>query len=127
MMGTADKKKALIAKTKRKQIAVDGTLICDRLLAREYKKRWDNFDDEIEASIYAFCHDPNYVKPDNYSKQNYCCKDDNGYKCFHHRHNWFTTGSVKIQYHLYLESDHFRNLKQQILSVSIVIVILEEM
>ncbi len=37
------------------------------------KKRWNNFDDEIHASIYAFCHDAKCVRPDNYLKRSNLC------------------------------------------------------
>lgn len=78
--------------------------------SRKQQKRWDNFEEEIEQSIYDFCHDPNYVRPDNFSKQKYSCKDDHGLHCLHHRHNWFTVGTLEMQRNLYFESVHFDNL-----------------
>ncbi len=74
------------------------------------KKYWNNFDIEIEDSVRAFCHDPDYVRPDNYSNQIYRCTDDHGRPCKHQRHNWMVNGNTKEQLKLYYESIHFRNL-----------------
>ena len=61
-------------------------------------KRWNNFDDEIDDAVHAFCHDPEYIRPDNYSKQTYCCKDDLGKACKHQRHNWMISGDINFQH-----------------------------
>jgi hypothetical protein len=76
----------------------------------ESKKHWNNFDEEIEASVYGFCHDPEYVRPDNYSKQKYVCHDENGQHCKHQKHNWMTNGTKIDQYELWLESRWFQEL-----------------
>lgn len=116
IMKTTNKKPAIKGKFIRRQME-NG--ICqsfvENCLGSRRKKRWDNFDEEIEESIYAFSHDPNYVRPDNFSKQKYKCTDEHGCKCFHKRHNWFTSGSLRMQHNLYFDSVHFKNLLDELL------------
>ena len=76
------------------------------------KKYWCNFDDEIREAIYCFCHDPDFVRPDNYCKDTYCCTKGppTFEKCKHQRHNWMISGSLELQYQLFLQSEHFSSL-----------------
>ena len=54
------------------------------------------------------------MRPDNYSKMKYRCKDEAGRKVKHQRHNWSLNGNKRTQYKLFLESDHFKKLKAQV-------------
>ena len=74
------------------------------------KKMWYNFDDEMKDAIHWFCHDPEFVRPDNYNKQPLCCFDDLGEKCKHQRHNWMVNGSIDLQHELFLQSNYFVDL-----------------
>jgi hypothetical protein len=80
------------------------------LISERKQKRWDNIDDEIAKSVWEFCHDADVVRPDNYCKLKYSCKDENGLACKHHRHNWMVSGGLKVQLDLYHHSHHSKNL-----------------
>mmetsp|Transcript_12327 Transcript_12327/g.23096 ORF Transcript_12327/g.23096 Transcript_12327/m.23096 type:complete len:650 (-) Transcript_12327:2634-4583(-) len=78
------------------------------------EKRWDNFDDEIRENIYKFCHDPDYVRPDNYCRDVYTCYDEFGQQCHHQRHNWMVNGNIALQHDVFLASRYFPILVQSI-------------
>lgn len=78
------------------------------------KKRWDNFDEEMKKAVYAFCHDPDHVRPDNYCRYTYACEDASGKKCHHQRHNWMINGNLFQQYDIFMQSIYFSSLLDQL-------------
>ena len=76
------------------------------------KKNWDNWDYKIASAVHKFGHDPEYVHPDNYSKQKYRCLNCDGEQCTHNgqRHNWMINGSIETQHEFFLDSPHFHLL-----------------
>lgn len=71
------------------------------------QRRQDNVREELEYAVYKFCHDPQFVRPDNYCKQHYSCRNLDGSWCKHQRHNWYHAGSIDMQHELFVESEHY--------------------
>lgn len=74
---------------------------------KHQKHREDNVREELEYAVNKFCHDPQFVRPDNYCKQLYNCRNLDGSSCKHQRHNWYHAGSISMQHELFLESEHY--------------------
>lgn len=78
------------------------------------KTPWNHFGLDIQHAIHSFCHDPDYVRPDNYHNKKYSCTNDIGELCKHQRQNWSTNGNIEVQYDLFFQSTHFAVLVHSI-------------